>query len=148
MSFEGYVSGGYEAEYDGYLAEGVLSGPLSDSLGARLAVRYKEDGGYLENTNFNNRDEPEVENLLIRGVVTWEPDDMVDITAKLEYTEKEGDGRAEQMVCGVEGIDYIDTGPIGLGGAECIRDTRRSSGAESGPFKLNADLPRRQVSIP
>ena len=139
--FEGYLSGAYEAEYDGYHVEGVLSGPLSDELGARLAVRYKEDGGYLENTHFK-RDEPEVDDLLIRGVVTWEPGDMVDIVAKLEYTEREGDGRPEQLICGVEGIDSFDTGPLGLGGDECIKDTRRSSGAQSGPFMLNADHPQ------
>ena len=139
--FEGYLSGGYEAEYEGYIVEGVLSGPLSDELGARLAVRYREDGGYLENTRFN-RDEPEVENLAIRGVMTWEPGDAVDIVAKLEYSEMDSDGRNEQLVCGVEGVDFISTGPLGLGGAECIKDGRRDSGAESGPFALVGDNPQ------
>ena len=139
--FEGYLSGGYEAEYEGYSVEGVLSGPLSNEFGARLAIRYREDGGYLENTHFN-RDEPEVENLAVRGVMTWEPGDAVDIVAKLEYTEMDSDGRNEQLVCGVEGIDIINTGPIGIGSAECIKDGRRDSGAESGPFALNGDNPQ------
>ena len=139
--FEGYLSGGYEAEYEGYSVEGVLSGPLSDELGARLALRFKEDGGYLRNTRFN-RDEPEVENLAVRGVMTWEPGDAVDIVAKLEYTEMDTDGRDEQLVCGVEGVDFISTGPFGLGGAECIKDGRRDSGAESGPFALVGDNPQ------
>ena len=139
--FEGYLSGGYEAEYEGYFVEGVMSGPLSDELGARLAVRFKEDGGFLRNDHVN-RDEPEIENLVVRGVVTWEPSDVVDIKAKLEYTEMEGKGRSEQLVCGVEGVDYVDTGPFGLGGAECVKDGRRGSGAVSGPFSLNGDNPQ------
>ena len=139
--FEGYVSGGYEAEYDGYLVEGVMSGPLSDELGARVAVRYKEDGGYLKNTRFN-RDEPFTDNLALRGVMTWEPNDAMNVVAKLEYTEMDGGGRTGQLVCGVEGTDYVDTGPLGLGGAECILDNRRSTGAQSGPLALNADFPQ------
>jgi len=138
--FEGYVSGGYEAEYDGYLVEGVMSGPLSDELGARLAVRYREDGGYLENTRFN-RDEPFTDNLVLRGVMTWAPSDRVDIAAKLEYTELDGGGRSGQLVCGVEGTDHVNAGPV-FGAAECILDGRRSSGAASGPLALNADFPQ------
>ena len=136
--FEGYLSGGYEAEYDGYSVEGVLSGPVSDELGARLAMRFKEDGGYLRNTRFN-RDEPEVENLAIRGVITWAPSATVDVVAKLEYTEMDTDGRDEQLVCTTEGVDFIQTP---FGSTECVRDGRRDNGAAAGPYALFNDNPQ------
>lgn len=46
---EGYLSVGYEFNADEILGEGAISGPLTDSLGARLAVRARKMKGYLRN---------------------------------------------------------------------------------------------------
>ena len=46
---EGYLSVGYEFTADEILGEGAISGPLTDSLGARLAVRARKMKGYLHN---------------------------------------------------------------------------------------------------
>lgn len=48
--FEGYVRAGYEFEADEYITEGVISGPLTDSLSGRVALRYSEMDGWLRNT--------------------------------------------------------------------------------------------------
>src|SRR3546814_7697362 len=45
--FEGHVSAGYDFERDGYDVSGVVSGPVSDTLGVRVAgkiVRQDEIG--------------------------------------------------------------------------------------------------------
>lgn len=47
--FEAKVRTGYEFRADELITEGVVSGPLSDTLGARLAVRYRKMEGYLRN---------------------------------------------------------------------------------------------------
>ena len=54
--FEGSVMAEYEAEYETSLANVVVSGPITDSLRGRLALRYYDDGGYFEN-NLNGDDE-------------------------------------------------------------------------------------------
>lgn len=46
----GYVRGGYEFIADESVIEGVVSGPLTESLGARVAVRYRDMKGWLRNT--------------------------------------------------------------------------------------------------
>ncbi|WP_205452098.1 TonB-dependent receptor [Sphingobium estronivorans] len=48
--FEGYARVGYEFVADEAIVEGAVSGPLSDSFGARLAVRYRNMDGWLRNT--------------------------------------------------------------------------------------------------
>ncbi|MEL7027785.1 MAG: TonB-dependent receptor [Pseudomonadota bacterium] len=51
--YEVMGSFGYEFEADEFLGQGVVSGPLTDWLGARLAVSYSSQEGY-----FNNIAEP------------------------------------------------------------------------------------------
>lgn len=46
----GYGRIGYEFVADEAIAEGAISGPLSDALGARIAVRYRNMDGWLRNT--------------------------------------------------------------------------------------------------
>ena len=41
---------GYEAETEQMQYEGIISGPITDTVGARLALRYREmDGGFIRN---------------------------------------------------------------------------------------------------
>ena len=47
--FEAKVRTGYEFRADELITEGVVSGPISDTVGARLAVRYRKMEGYLRN---------------------------------------------------------------------------------------------------
>ncbi|HEY9091341.1 TonB-dependent receptor [Parasphingorhabdus sp.] len=46
----GHVRVGYEFEADEKIVEGVISGPLTESLGARVALRYRDMKGWLNNT--------------------------------------------------------------------------------------------------
>jgi iron complex outermembrane receptor protein len=49
--FEGYVEGLYEVENEEYAVTGVVSGPLSDNIRGRVAVRYRDlNDGWLQNT--------------------------------------------------------------------------------------------------
>jgi iron complex outermembrane recepter protein len=47
--FEAYVRAGYEIEENEQLLETVISGPLSETFGARLALRYLDSEGYVKN---------------------------------------------------------------------------------------------------
>lgn len=84
--FVAHVKAGYEFEDDSYELDGVVSGPLVDKLQGRLAVNYKDIGGYLKNT-ITGDDEPESENFLIRGSLAWQPTDAISALTKLEYAK-------------------------------------------------------------
>ncbi len=49
-SFEASLKTGYEFVAREFTTEGVLSGPVTDTLGVRLAVRYRDMEGWLKNT--------------------------------------------------------------------------------------------------
>lgn len=82
--FEGYASAGYDFERDGYDVTGVVSGPLSDTIGARFAGKFVRQDGYIRNL-FNGKDDPQLRDELARLTLVWKPSDGVDITAKGEY---------------------------------------------------------------
>ena len=46
---EAGLSTGYDFGLDGFYADGFVSGPLSDTLGARLAVRYSKSDDMWRN---------------------------------------------------------------------------------------------------
>lgn len=48
---EGYIRSSYEFVGDEALVEGAISGPLTEEIGARLALRYRDLKGYFFNTS-------------------------------------------------------------------------------------------------
>lgn len=74
---------------DGYIAEGVFSGPFSDSFALRAAFKYRETGGYVENT-FLDQDEPQIEELIYRITAAW------DVSDDLELKFKAGQSRYDR----------------------------------------------------
>ena len=92
--FEGRVELTSEPEFDGWGATLTLSGPLSDTLGARLVVKRDETDGYMRNT-FQNRDERQAENTVARIVLDWTATDNLDLLFKYETGETETLGRQD-----------------------------------------------------
>ncbi|TQV84012.1 TonB-dependent receptor [Exilibacterium tricleocarpae] len=93
---EGNVSVEYEPEYNTQTITGVLSGPLSDTLAGRLAVKHSETDGFLENT-LTGDDEPAEDEFVIRGTLLWEPTDTLEVITKLETAEFDTNGRNTQI---------------------------------------------------
>ncbi len=48
--FESSISVGYETEAEEKIVDGMISGPITDTLGARFAVRYSDSDGWIDNT--------------------------------------------------------------------------------------------------
>jgi iron complex outermembrane receptor protein len=92
--FEGRVELTSEPEFDGWGATLTLSGPLSDTLAARLVVKRDETDGYMRNT-FKNRDERQAENTVGRIVLDWQATDNLDVVFKYETGETETIGRQD-----------------------------------------------------
>lgn len=101
----------WEAEQTQY--EGIISGPITDTIGARLSVRYSEmDGGYFENKSTvqpynlldvatgetisdvipaDNRDAPGGDDTVARLTLTFEPTDRLSATVSASMTDAEVD---------------------------------------------------------
>ncbi|MFV0278740.1 MAG: TonB-dependent receptor [Parahaliea sp.] len=94
--FEGEIGVAYTSKLDEKEVTGILSGPVSDTFGARLAYRYTESDGYVKNTGFGGRDEPNEENQIARLTLTWQPDDMP-MSARFKWTHSEFDVIGRQM---------------------------------------------------
>ena len=95
--FEGSVSALYEPEHDEKVLDLVLSGPITDWLGARFSYRGREMDGYIENLTLD-RDEPERDEDTFRLTLDARPTDKLDVILKLEKGEFDVKGRQVEVV--------------------------------------------------
>jgi iron complex outermembrane recepter protein len=82
-SFEGSLSALYEPEYDEQVYTGALSGPITDRLRGRIAARYREYGGHVENLT-RSRAEPNSEAATVRGWLEFDLSDNIELALKAE----------------------------------------------------------------
>ena len=68
--FEASISMLYEPDAEEMEGTAVVSGPLTDSLSGRLAVRYRETDGFLENIYLDDG-EANREESTFRGTLQW-----------------------------------------------------------------------------
>lgn len=88
---EGAVS--YEHEFDQMYYEGIISGPITDTLGARFAIGYTKASDRWENLwpGVANPKRGE-ENLNLRLTTVWDPTDTLSFNLKYAYSEYKNDG--------------------------------------------------------
>ncbi|MEL0063905.1 MAG: TonB-dependent receptor [Gammaproteobacteria bacterium] len=99
--FEFQLSGGVETEYDGTFYEMVISGPLTDTLGARLAIGGSKNDELFENYSAENDPNAAIngaekyygdESTNMRLTLVWEPTDNFKAKLKYNYSEFDNDG--------------------------------------------------------
>ncbi len=105
---EGRLSAQYELEYGSTEYTGFISGPLGDRVGGRLAGKYRDQQGYVDNL-IRNADEPEAESSAVRGSLVWDASDSVEVYTKLEYAERDTYGGDYQSI-GTDGV-FTGLGP-------------------------------------
>lgn len=94
--FEAELSGAIEFEgSEGYSLQGVLSGPITKSLRARLAARYDDQRGFLDNPVSGGK-EPAVDDKLGRVTLLWDEEDEFDVLFQYQYSELSRDGANNQ----------------------------------------------------
>ncbi|MBL8550558.1 MAG: TonB-dependent receptor [Hyphomonadaceae bacterium] len=76
--------GGYSTVGNYQEIQGHVSGPLSDTLRARLAVRYRNDDGYYIN-RLEGPDGPQREDENIRLKLAWDATPDTQLSLKLDY---------------------------------------------------------------
>ena len=111
---EGSVSLRYEPDYGDTEGTVVLSGPLSDRVAGRLAVRYADYGGYYYNS-FLARDEEQREEMAVRGTLRWDAGDDAELIFKFENNSIDGKGEGHELIFGYDslipslaGLDYTE----------------------------------------
>ena len=109
--FEGYVEALYEPSDGEQLYTGVINGSLSDTVAARLAVRYEGMDGWWRNETLDV-DGPDKDSLFIRGSLLWDASDDVEVLAKYEH----GDFK----VVGKPTVIYQSDQPINYQGDEVV----------------------------
>ena len=89
------ASAGYETETDATYAELILSGPLTDTFGARLALGTMDTDELFRNTSpwAHNQDLTE-ESENVRLTLLWDPTDNLQMRLKVNSSNYQNDGPA------------------------------------------------------
>ncbi|MFC4311904.1 TonB-dependent receptor [Steroidobacter flavus] len=74
------------AEQEEYRVRGSVSGPLNDTMGARLTGYYNDVGGHIRNVTLNE-DVNGTEALGVRGKFEWDPTDRLNLLFTADYRE-------------------------------------------------------------
>ncbi|WP_293899493.1 TonB-dependent receptor [Phenylobacterium sp.] len=85
---EGEITASYNFELQGTEITGHVAGPVTDTLSARLAVRFVDQDGYINN-RANGADEPQNRMQLARLTLRYTPIETFDFTLKAEYGNRE-----------------------------------------------------------
>jgi outer membrane receptor protein involved in Fe transport len=78
---------------EGYIGEGMISGAVSENFAMRLAGRYRETEGYVDN-DFLDTDEPEIEEWNYRFTGVWSPSEQLDVNFKWSQSNLDRTGAA------------------------------------------------------
>jgi outer membrane receptor protein involved in Fe transport len=151
-SLEAAFKAGYGFESRNKYAEAVLSGPLSDSFGARLAMRWNDARGSLLNTGGPATDTPtgltrapqakyRDPNQTLSGRLTlkFEPNDTLSFLLKTGYTHYEDDGAGNlyERKCGGGRAAPLATGGVLDTFADCKVKGRADHSASNPAFVEN-----------
>lgn len=102
------MRGSYEFEEKGYLLNGYISGPLTDTLGIRIAAQFND----IDEFQLAQAGSPTVNqkrgltDFIGRVTLDWNPVDRFRANLKVQYTRNENDGAlgTGEVSCGANGI--------------------------------------------
>ena len=101
-------TGSYEFEEKGYLVNGYISGPITDTLGIRLAAQYNKIDEFQRlqaGTPAVNQTRG-LEEFIGRATLEWNPLDTFKANLKVQYTRNQNDGAigTAEINCGANGV--------------------------------------------
>ncbi|ASK88676.1 pesticin receptor [Sphingorhabdus sp. SMR4y] len=104
----------YEFEENGYTIGGHISGPLTDTLGIRVAAQYQDIDDYVKlapgtpafNPDGSVRDSRGISSFISRVTLQWDPVDNFNANLKLNYVKNKSDGAIghTDVNCGANGV--------------------------------------------
>lgn len=151
---EGYLRVGYEFVADEKYIEGALSGPLSDTLSARIAFRASDQEGWMRNVAQpvqvpgrpgifaaganNGVRQPEGQSYAGRLSLRWEPDDDWKIELKALASHERlntSSGYAESFCMGGQTVPTALGTPFPTG--DCAKNRIKSEGGLPPQYAVN-----------
>lgn len=97
----------YEFEEKGKVVNGYISGPLTDTLGIRVAAQFTDIDRYqrLQANSPSVNNPRTLKDFVGRVTLAWEPDEFFKANFKFQYTRNENDGAIAQsdIFCGANG---------------------------------------------
>lgn len=92
-SLDGYVKATY-GRYNQTIFEGAVSGPLGDTLSARISGVYNRDDGYMENITPGEKDRGANNHWAVRGIFLLEPSNSFKAKLTLRYSQADKERQA------------------------------------------------------
>ncbi|MBI1402848.1 MAG: TonB-dependent receptor plug domain-containing protein [Porphyrobacter sp.] len=140
----------WEFEEKGYLLSSYISGPVTDTLGVRLAAQWNDIDEFQllqDNTPAVNQKRG-LKDLIVRGTLDWQPTDRFHANFKLQYTRNENDGAigTAEVNCGANGVAdsvYLLQGGLQIpAGYDCnVYDQRYYLTDAAAPLAASVPLP-------
>jgi len=125
---------------------GIVSGPLSDNVRARLALRSYQEDGYIQNT-FKNTDEPQRDEDTYRLTVDWDITQDLTASLKLERNDFQTAGRQMEIVKDAPNLFPAGSTPIaGMTAAQVLRAFGQPSMDSELDFKRQSNNPENSDS--
>lgn len=143
------MTGNYEFEERGYLVNGYISGPITDTLGIRVAAQWNDISRLIElqpNLNSGNGRFRGQSSLLARGTLAWNPTAEFDANLKVQYLRNEGDGAVQHsgIFCGANGV----ADPVSLLGGAVILPAGYDCNFRNRQFFLPDAAPQLAPGVP
>jgi len=124
-TFEGSATGIYNFDEKGPEVFGYVSGPITEQLSARLAVKFVDKDGFISNAGQGGRDEVTNKQALARLTMKYVANDSFDYIGKVEYSQSRQRGNV--TVSGPLNTEqqpkdtrYTVDGPLGEAGFDTI----------------------------
>jgi iron complex outermembrane recepter protein len=105
----GKVSAEYEPETDSQVYTAMFNTSLTENLGARVALKYRDAEGWVDNALLDNT-EPNNEETSARVTLAWYPTDDISTTLKLSHSEMSSSGVPMVLTSG----DPVSSNPLDL----------------------------------
>lgn len=106
------------ANYNTVTANAYLAGPITDTLGANLAVLYKDQGDGWGKNIFTGKDTVTEHNFGVRGKLVWSPDEATQVHFSADYARNRNGAINAQNPRGTTNFnpdtimqDILDGGP-------------------------------------
>lgn len=95
--FEGYINTSYDFSFNTATVETAVSNSISENVQGRIALKYVDGGGFIENTVTNNN-EVEHQTLLGRLTLAWQPTNDMNVVFSAQHDKDELTGFSSSQV--------------------------------------------------
>lgn len=123
--WEAYAMTSFEFEQNEIVIEGAGGGPITDTLGFRVAGRFLNTDGYIENRGTGESD-PNGQDRYVRATIVWAPSDDLKVNFKAAISDEIRDGGWATQMFGCPPGPEFPAGP-GLFCATILADPNAES---------------------